>query len=288
MAYREVRGVRLRYEVIGEGGPWLALSPGGRRSMDEIAGLAAIMAGKGYRVLIHDRRNTGWSDISFAGQGSEFEIWADDLHALLLDLGAGEAILGGSSSGCRLSILFALRYPQMVRALLLMRVTGGAFAVRRLAKRYYTDYIEAARRGGMAAVAETEHFAELIARTQGNAGRLLALDPDAFIARMESWRASLEEGLHTPVLGAGAAELASLRAPTCILPGNDNTHSAATARLMQALVPGCELHELRPDHQDVDILSMGDWADDATIAAVLTDFLARRLPGDADNPGGSA
>ena len=39
-----------------------------------------------------------------------------------------------------------------MRGLLLWHVTGGAFAAQRLAQNYYTQFIEAAERGGMEAV----------------------------------------------------------------------------------------------------------------------------------------
>ena len=103
--------------------------------------LAQRMAVAGYRVLIHDRRNCGLSDIAIGGEGSEYEIWAEDLYELLSRLNGLPVIVGGSSSGCRLSLLFALKYPHAVRALLLWRVTGGAFAAQRLTENYYDQYI---------------------------------------------------------------------------------------------------------------------------------------------------
>ena len=60
-------------------------------------------------------------------------------------------------------MLFALKYPHDMRALLMWRVTGGAFAAERLAEQYYSQYIRAAETGGMAAVAASEHFAARIA-----------------------------------------------------------------------------------------------------------------------------
>ena len=44
--------------------------------------MAKAMAATGYRVLLHDRRNCGASDVAFDGSASEHEVWADDLHAL--------------------------------------------------------------------------------------------------------------------------------------------------------------------------------------------------------------
>jgi pimeloyl-ACP methyl ester carboxylesterase len=108
MPIAQVRGVNINYEVLGSGGPWVALSPGGRRALDNVKSLAQHVANAGYRVLIHDRRNCGLSDIAIGAEISEYEVWAEDLHELLLQLKALPAVLGGGSSGCRLSVLFAL------------------------------------------------------------------------------------------------------------------------------------------------------------------------------------
>ena len=167
MARMTARGIDLNYEIIGEDGPWMTLMPGGRRSMEYVRSLAGRMAEAGYRVVIHDRRNCGASEIAIDGANSEYEQWADDLHALLSELGALPVVIGGASSGCRTSILFYLRHPEAVRALMLWRVTGGRHASETLAFNYYTDFIEAAEAGGMDAVAETDHFADLIAELEG-------------------------------------------------------------------------------------------------------------------------
>src|SRR4029078_12418085 len=144
MPIANVRGANINYEVLGTSGPWVALSPGGRRALEYTKSLARHVADAGYRVLIHDRRNCGVSDIVIGGDKSEYEIWADDLYDLLWQLKALTATVCGGSSGCRLSVLFALKSPQAVRALLLWRVTGGAFAAARLTENYYGKYIQAA------------------------------------------------------------------------------------------------------------------------------------------------
>ena len=182
-----IRGAHIEYEVLGSKGPWVALSPGGRRPMAGVKSLAQRIAGAGFRVLIHDRRNCGASDVVVEGKQSEYEIWADDLYALLQKLDALPAFVGGGSSGCRLSLLFALKYPQAVRGLLLWRITGGLFAAKRLAHNYYGQYIAAAEKGGMAAVCETEHFRERIAARPQNRERILKIDVQRFIAQMKTW-----------------------------------------------------------------------------------------------------
>src|SRR5262249_27042117 len=116
-----VRGVTLNYRVFGKEGPWIAFTPGSRRGFDELVSLAERMASAGYRVLLHDRRNCGASEVSIEPIGSEHEIWADDLDALCKQLGAYPICAGGSSAGARLALLFALRHRDIASGLLLWR-----------------------------------------------------------------------------------------------------------------------------------------------------------------------
>jgi pimeloyl-ACP methyl ester carboxylesterase len=276
MPVTSVRGVAIHYEILGDHGPWIALSPGGRRPLEGVKSLAERMAGYGHRVLIHDRRNCGLSDIVIGGEQSEYEIWADDLHALLTQFDALPAIVGGGSSGCRLSILFALKYPQAVRALLLWRVTGGAFAARRLAENYYGQYIAAAQAGGMAAVCALDHFAERIAARPDNRQRLMAMDPKVFVAAMERWREYFLAGADLPIIGASEQDLNAVKVPTCIVPGNDRTHNHATAGTAHRMIAGSELHDLYPDDLDVDLVPPEEWvAREGDLAAIFADFLTR-------------
>ena len=276
MPIANVRGAKLNYEVLGTTGPWVALSPGGRRALDHVKGLAQCMAEHGYRVLIHDRRNCGVSDIAIGGEQSEYEIWADDLYELASQLKALPAVVGGSSSGCRLSLTFAFKYPQAVRALLLWRVTGGAFAAQRLNENYYGKYIRAAQEGGMAAVCALDHFQERIAARPQNRAVLMAMEPKTFIAAMQRWREQFAKGAELPIIGASERDLNSIKIPTCIIPGNDKTHSHATAAAAHRMIAGSELYDLFPGDLDVDLVPPEDWAPkEAEMAAIFADFLKR-------------
>ena len=201
MPVTKIRGANINYEIVGNKGPWVALITGGRRAYNEFVPLANKIAKGGYRVLLHDRRNTGASDILFDSDEVEEATWADDLAVLLSQLQAAPAFIGGSSAGARTAILFALRHPAAVRALLLLRVTGGAFAAERLPENYYDQYIRAAEQGGMAAVCATEQYAERIAANPGNRERLMSMDAKRYIAVMRRWRELFVAGAHLPVMG---------------------------------------------------------------------------------------
>jgi len=274
MPIATVRGVEINYQVLGERGPWVALQPGGRRGLEGVKPLGQKIAEAGNRVLVNDRRNCGASGISFDGGSSENEVWAADLHELLLQLDALPAFIGGSSSGCRLALLVALRHPADVRGLLLWRVTGGAFAAGRLVHNYYTQFIEAAERGGMEAVCRTEHFAELIASNPANRDRLMSMGVERFIGVMNTWRRAFNEGANHPIIGISPAELRSLTMPACIIPGNDRTHPREPGQIAHRLMPDAEYHEvLTEDRPDLDV-ALEDWnAKEGLLAAIFIDFL---------------
>lgn len=276
MPVATVRGVEINYEVLGERGPWVALQPGGRRALSGVKSLGEKLAEAGCRVVVYDRRNCGASSVSFEGGDSENEVWAEDLHALLAQLDALPAYIGGSSSGCRLALLMALRHPADVRGLLLWRVTGGAYAARRLVENYYTQFIDAAAQGGMEAVCRTEHFAEVITGNPANRARLMALDPQRFVDIMEAWRRAFNEGAHHPVIGLSPAQLRSLTMPSCIVPGNDRVHPREPGQVAHRLMPNSEYHEvLSEDRPDLDV-ALEEWnAKEGLLAAIFIDFLRR-------------
>ena len=244
--------------------------------MAAVQSLAQRIADAGYRVLLHDRRNCGASDVMLAGNSAEHEVWADDLHALLQQLDALPAFVGGSSSGCRMSLAFALRYPQAVRGLLLWRVTGGAFAAKRLAREYYGQYIAAMQAGGMAALCAMPHFRDLIAAHAPNREPLLAADPKAVIAAMTRWSEGFLSEADLPVIGASADQLRSIKAPACVIPGNDNTHPKAVGETLARLLPDATLNILFAEHLDVDVVPPEDWAaKEAEMAGMLLEFLKK-------------
>jgi pimeloyl-ACP methyl ester carboxylesterase len=279
MPTARVRGLKLHYQVIGDKGPWLALTTGGRRGHQEFVPLAKKLAAAGHRVLLHDRRNTGASDILIEGDEVEEAIWADDLHALLSQLGALPAFIGGSSSGARTSILFALRHPEAARGLLLFRVTGGEFAANRLPEVYYGQFIRAAEAGGMAAVCATEQYRERIAANPANRERLMNMDPQRYIEVMSRWRDNFVAGARLPVMGVTGAELRSIAIPAIVVPGNDKTHSSESGRAAARLIPGAELRELPIADQDVALIPFEQWAPyEDEIARTFVDFMRRAGP----------
>ena len=271
-----IRGVTLNYEVIGTSGPWLLLISGGRRAYREFVPLAMKIAAEGFRVLVHDRRNTGASQIVIEGEQGEEEIWTDDIAALIDHLGIGPVFVGGASSGARTSMLTYLRHPKVVRALILMRVTGGEFAAGRLPPMYYGDLIRAAREGGMAAVCATEQYRERIAAYPPNGPYLMGLDPEHYIRVMSNWLRIFTSGPVAPVMGVREDQLRAIAVPTLVVPGNDKTHASASGEAAARLIPGAELFELPIEDQDVALIPFTEWAPhEPALALAFAAFMQR-------------
>ena len=69
MPYANIDGVNLYYEEYGVG-PTVMLTPGGRVDHNGLRPMAALLSPH-CRVIIHDRRNCGKSDVVVGGELSE-------------------------------------------------------------------------------------------------------------------------------------------------------------------------------------------------------------------------
>ena len=245
MPVKNIRGVDIVFEILGDSGPWVTITPGGRRGLAAERTLAGLIADAGYRVLIHDRRNMGASGIAFQG-GNESREQAEDLLALLRELGTGPAYIAGSSSGARMSILLAQHHPEAVKALLLWRVTGGPYAAERLAFNYYEQYLDAVAKGGVEAVLQTEHFAALAKANPVNAETLRQMGAEAFAAAMRRWLAGFRADCDYPVAGISAEAMRKITLPAIVIPGNDRVHPPSAGQAAHRLLPNSVYQEVSP------------------------------------------
>jgi pimeloyl-ACP methyl ester carboxylesterase len=229
---------RIRYSVTGSGPP-VVLTPGGRLGMDALRSTATLLEAH-LQLVQWDRSDTGASDV-WIGEQAEQLRWADDIALLLEHLGIESAFFIGGSAGARLAYLTAIRHPRIVRGMVLWSVSGGAYSSQLLGYQYHTPYIEAAIRAGMAAVLETQHFHDLVAANPRNRDRLLALDPDQFVAMMHGWNESFFWHPDRPVISATIDELRTITAPTLIFDGNDDFHPTEAAAATHDLIAGSEL-----------------------------------------------
>lgn len=148
----EINEVELWYEFSGSGETVVQI--GGAVSAHE--GYATITPGlsRSYRVLDYDHRGYGLSDRP--DQPYTFEVWCDDLAALMDALEVERAHVHGGSMGSFIALNFAARYPEKVEKLLL-----GAGAVAKcdeMAKLHLRVWQHLASAYGMASRELTEEL----------------------------------------------------------------------------------------------------------------------------------
>ncbi len=239
MADVKVNGLTIAYELHGEGSP-VALMLGARFSIDTagVRELALALAKAGKQVLIWDAPNAGASDLSFEGE-SEEALHADTLACLIEALELGPTTIIGGSGGARCALITAIRHPEIAEKLAVWWVSGGYFHYISSAYYYWGESWLAAKRHGMAAVAELPTWRETLTKNPSNRERLLAMDPAKFTRIFEAWAPTLTNYPDSPVLGIRADELAQIRVPTLVFRGSPTDffhHRDVSDRLHELIV----------------------------------------------------
>ncbi len=256
MPYANVNGTNLYYEEYGTG-PAVMLTPGGRNDTNGLRPIAALLSPH-CRVILHDRRNCGKSDIVIGGELSEQHAWGEEMAGLLKQIGAAPAYLIGGSAGSRTSITVAVRHPEVVKGIYVWEVSGGPNSGMLMSPGYYGQYIDAAEQGGMAAVAETDFFAQRIKDNPSNRDRLMSMDVKEFLSVMRRWQA--EFARPNPVGDLTEEELRSVTCPTVLLEGNtpDDVHHVSAAENAHRLMPNTELRPSAWTHEEWGVIGQHD------------------------------
>jgi proline iminopeptidase len=112
---------------VAGSGPLLLCVPGGpgRASayLEDLGGLSASRTL--WRV---DLRGTGLSELPEERESLAFPRLADDLETVVAAAGGGPVDVLGHSAGCHVSLVFAARYPELVRRLVLVTPSANGLA----------------------------------------------------------------------------------------------------------------------------------------------------------------
>lgn len=243
MAFAEINGYRMHYEVFGdESAPALALIHGGLGggdgSKDTISRQADALS-EAYRCVFYDRRACGESDTPAGGY--DMANCAQDLRDLLTHLGIGKAHILGSSAGGPIAMQFALDYPGMTDTLILINTMSYSEAaqqeIRRQELRRLKERIAEVGRSAAVEQALSDRFPQMSAEDPERFARIAAEN----LARIDGIAATQQAYLD--IGDSLESRLAELKMRTLVVHGDaDSRIPVECGRSLASGIAGAELH----------------------------------------------
>jgi pimeloyl-ACP methyl ester carboxylesterase len=273
-------GIPTAYELVGEGPPLLAFSPGGFNatldnwsSMGRYRDLRLIEhLSARFTCIVFDRREAGRS--GGRGERITWDHYARQGLALLDQLGLDDADVLGGCVGCSVALAVALAHPERVRRLVLFSPAGGARY--RLAQQdRFAQHSAHVRHHGLSAVAQLAAaegrsfsqdprvgpWAPVLRSDPVFAERFTGQDPDRYLTTVSAMSRLLFDRDTVP--GAEPEDLLLLDRPALVVPGDDPSHAVSAARYLGECLP-------RATYWDAPVSQQTEEA----VAAQLLRFLA--------------
>ncbi|NEU09178.1 alpha/beta fold hydrolase [Flavihumibacter sp. R14] len=248
--YSNVNGLKMYYEIYGQGKPLVLLHGGGStiqttfgRVIPQLARNRQII---GVELQAHGRTNDRDTPLSF-------EQDADDVAALLNDLKIPKADFMGFSNGGTTALQIAIRHPQLVDKLVL----ASALTRRGGAPSQFWDFMKQASLDNMPQQLK-DAYGE-VAPT-GN----LQVMHDKCAQRMVEFNDISDELIR------------SVKAPTLIVIGDADVMSPEHAVEMHRLIPGSQLAIIPGGHGKYigEIMTIGSsWKESDFIVPMIEEFL---------------
>ena len=235
MAFTEVNGAKLWYEVTGEGEPVVHIHGAGFGHFNFAT--ATPIESKYFQCVDYDQRGYGQSDKPI--QNYDMEVWADDLAGLMDHLGLETAHVHGSSMGGMVAQEFMVHYPDRAAALVLSATSpsfgkpGGEWQEWFLGQR-----LAPLDRGLSPADFANELVPNLMAENPSDAAVSAAMASMSALSS-ETYRAAL----HCLVRFNQRAKLRDIACPTLALAGeHDEAAPASMMEKMSGYIPDCRYH----------------------------------------------
>lgn len=243
-------GTRVTYYVAGRGGPLLVLAPGlgtpfvaWKYIIEEFHDL--------YTIMTWDPRGTHRSETPRDLARLRLEDHVRDLDTICCAEGWDRFVLGGWSMGVQIALEAWHRFPDRIRALVLINgayehVLRTAFQIPG-AERLFTGVLRAARRMGPVLNPSLSFLLSMDATLSFLRHTRLLAENAEFFSRVLKDFSSLDFGVYFQMMlllneHSAAAYLPSVTVPTLITAGTgDRMTPVKTAQRAWQLIPGAEL-----------------------------------------------
>ena len=245
MATAEINGYQMHYEVFGDdNAPALALIHGGLGggdgSKDSINRQADALSAH-YRCVFYDRRACGESETT--ADGYDMANCARDLRDLLAHLGIAKAHILGSSAGGPIAMQFALDYPQLTDALILINTMSyseeAQQEIRRQELRNLKERIAAVGKSAAVEQSISDRFPQMITDDPERFARIAAEN----LARIDGIAATQQAYLD--IGDSLESRVSELKMPTLVVHGDaDSRIPVECGRSLAAGIAGAELREI--------------------------------------------
>lgn len=216
-------GVSLYYEVHGDHGPVVLLTHGYSATSQMWAGQIEAVS-KDHRLITWDMRGHGQSDSPDDPTLYSEAHTVADMAALLDEVAAEQAIVGGLSLGGYMSLAFNRVYPDRVAALLIIDTGPG----------YRNDEARAGWNKTSIRTAERYETEGLGLLSSGSAERRTAKHSSA------QGLALAARGMLTQRDAGVITSLPDIKAPSIVIVGSEDTPFLAASDYMAAKIPGAQ------------------------------------------------
>ena len=253
MPFLERDGASIHYEDEGEG-PAILFTHGFGATLRMFDPQVEALS-PSHRIIRWSMRGHGKTVSPDDPDAYSSEATITDMKVLLDSLGVEQAVFAGMSLGGNMSMTFLIKYPERVRALVLID-TGPGFKSEEPRARW-NDYAE-----GVARAIETGGSASVLQSTETSTSKHRSTDALAMAAR----GMMKQHGTHI------IDSLKTIDVPALILVGADDHAFLAAAEVMAAKIRGATRHII-PDAGHASNMDQPEM-----VNALLHEFLAKLGP----------
>jgi pimeloyl-ACP methyl ester carboxylesterase len=265
MPVAQIDELAVYYETRGSGAPLLMLAPGAfdatidkwlnASAWREINALDKLSSD--FQLILYDRRESGRSGGRV--EKLSWDLYAREAKGLLDHLKLDSAYVLGACMGCSVALAFAVCFPKTARAIFLHWPVGG-YHWKSSNRQKFAAHARFARDAGLAAVVERAQksksfredpesgpWAHCLARDNQFAEELRLQDAGRYVGIVQTTGRSLFDRDTAP--GVTPEELAGIKVPAFIVPGNDPSHGTSAAHYLRECLPNAEFWNVMPPEQ---------------------------------------